>query len=600
MAYFNFKIISFLSSKQHHKMRGEKTLFSFLPLFLISLLFFIFISQTTATNYPINVWPKPTTFNWPNPKSISLSPNFTISHPPHRYLTSAVYRYLHLILSEHHHPIITPAINLTSSTPLHSLIISISDVTSPLAHGVNESYVLSTPSDGSPSAYITAETVWGAMLGLETFSQLVYGKPTRVAAGVYIHDLPIFAHRGVMLDTSRNFYGVDDLLRLIKAMSMNKLNVFHWHITDSHSFPLVIPSEPELAGKGAYGNEMMYSPADVQKIVEFGLEHGVRVLPEIDMPAHTGSWAEAYPDIITCANMFWWPAASSPALAAEPGTGQLNPLSPKTYEVVKNVIHDTIAMFPDSFFHGGADEINSACWNTDPSIQKFVASNGTLSQLLEMFINNTLPEILSLNRTVVYWEDVILSANVKVSPSLLSPENVVMQTWNNGPNNTKQLVSSGYRVIVSSAEYYYLDCGHGSFVGNDSRYDQPPGTDQGNGGSWCGPFKTWETIYNYDITYGLSDEEAQLVIGGEVALWSEQADSTVMDSRIWPRASAMAETLWSGNCDERGMKRYAEATDRLNEWRYRMVARGIGAEPIQPLWCVKNPGMCNTVHPFTS
>ncbi|KAK4372244.1 hypothetical protein RND71_007628 [Anisodus tanguticus] len=491
-------------------MRGEKTFSSFLP--LISLSFFIFISQSIATNYPINVWPKPTTFNWPNPKSILLSPNFTISHPDHRYLTPAVNRYRQLILSEHHRPIITPAINLTSSTPLQNLIISVSDVTSPLSHGVNESYSLSTPSDGSSSAYITPATVWGAMRGLETFSQLAYGKnPIRVTAGVYVHDLPIFIHRGVMLDTSRNFYGVDDLLRLIKALSMNKLNVFHWHITDSHSFPLLVPSEPELAGKGAYGNDMMYSPADVQKIVEFGLEHGVRVLPEIDMPAHTGSWAEAYPEIITCANMFWWPAGNTPALAAEPGTGQLNPLIPKTYEVTKNVIHDTIAMFPDSLFHGGADEINSACWNTDPSIQKVVASNGTLN-------------------------------------------------------------------------YYYLDCGHGSFVGNDSRYDQPPGTDQGNGGSWCGPFKTWETIYNYDITYGLTDKEAQLVIGGEVALWSEQADSTVMDSRIWPRASAMAETLWSGNRDETGMKRYAEATDRLNEWRYRMVARGIGAEPIQPLW----------------
>lgn len=259
-------------------MRGEKTFSFFL------LLFFILISQTTATNYPINVWPKPTTFLWPNPKSIFLSTNFTISHPYHRYLTPAVDRYRHLILSEHHRPIITPAINLTSSIPLQSLVISVSDVTSPLAHGVNESYSLSTPSDGSASAYISAATVWGAMRGLETFSQLVYGNPTRVSAGVYIHDLPIFTHRGVMLDTSRNFYGVDHLLRLIKAMSMNKLNVFHWHITDSHSFPLVIPSEPELAGKGAYSNEMMYSPADVQKIVEYGMEHGVRVLPEIDMP----------------------------------------------------------------------------------------------------------------------------------------------------------------------------------------------------------------------------------------------------------------------------------------------------------------------------
>lgn len=258
-------------------------------------------------------------------------------------------------------------------------------------------------------------------------------------------------------------------------------------------------------------------------------------------------------------------------------------------------------MFPDSFYHAGADEIFPNCWKTDPSIQSYISSNNgsTLGQLLEVFVNNTLPFILSKNRTVVYWEDILLNSGINVSSSssihLLPKENIILQTWNNGPNNTKRIVSSGYRTIVSSSDPYYLDCGHGDFVGNNSIYNQPPGTDLGNGGSWCGPFKTWQTIYNYDITYGLNEEEAKLVIGGEVALWSEQADWTVMDSRVWPRASAMAETLWSGNKDEMGRKRYAEATDRLNEWRNRMVNRGIGAEPIQPLWCVRNPGMCNTV-----
>ncbi|XVF17341.1 hypothetical protein REPUB_Repub10bG0112400 [Reevesia pubescens] len=87
-----------------------------------------------------------------------------------------------------------------------------------------------------------------------------------------------------MLDTSRNYYGVEDILRTTEAMSANKLNVFHWHITDSHSFPLMVPSEPELADKGSYGPDMIYSPLDVASIVQFGLEHGVRVLPEIDSP----------------------------------------------------------------------------------------------------------------------------------------------------------------------------------------------------------------------------------------------------------------------------------------------------------------------------
>ncbi|GFP91409.1 beta-hexosaminidase 2 [Phtheirospermum japonicum] len=536
-----------------------------------------------AHHYPLG----PSTGNPPFPQIHHLPP------PATRHLTAAVNRYTRQLHYEHHRPLIAPHLNLTSSPPLKTLRITVSDPAALLAHGVDESYTLEIPSTGA-AASLAAETPWGAMRGLETFSQLVYSEPPGAAAacGLHISDAPLFMHRGVLLDTSRNYYELGDLLRLIRAMGMNKLNVFHWHITDSQSFPLVLPSQPELAAKGAYGEYMMYTAADVKKVVEYGMENGVRVVPEIDMPAHAGSWAEAHPDIVTCANMFWWPADAEWAdrFASEPGTGQLNPLNPKTYQIVRNVILDVITMFPDQFFHAGADEITPNCWKNDTSIQIFLSKNKTLSQLLEIFINSTLPYMLSQNRMVIYWEDVLLDGEIKVNPRSLPPENVILQSWNNGPNNTKKIVSSGYRVIVSSADYYYLDCGHGGFVGNDTQYNQT------DGGSWCAPFKTWQTVYNYDITYGLNETEAKMVLGGEVALWSEQADPTVMDSRIWPRAAAMGEALWSGNRDETGKRRCAEATDRLNEWRYRMVGRGIGAEPIQPLWCVRNPGMCDTVH----
>jgi len=99
-----------------------------------------------------------------------------------------------------------------------------------------------------------------------------------------VWDSPLYAHRGITLDTSRNYYPVKDLLRTVEAMSMNKLNVLHWHLTDSQSFPLVLPSEPSLAEKGAYASHMVYTPEDVKTIVEFGLDRGVRVLPEIDAP----------------------------------------------------------------------------------------------------------------------------------------------------------------------------------------------------------------------------------------------------------------------------------------------------------------------------
>ncbi|KAJ0960575.1 hypothetical protein J5N97_001568 [Dioscorea zingiberensis] len=574
----------------------------------LSLFLFILITTTTSTSSikpDINVWPKPVNISWTNPTTTTLSPSFKIlSSCTDKHLRRAVRRYNHLILTELH-DFIRPQPKTLSSSFLNELLITISDVSAPLQHGVDESYTLWIGSSGQ--ANLTAVTVWGAMHGMETFSQLVWGTDQlMVPAGIFISDKPLFAHRGFMLDTSRNYFPVRDILRTIRAMSANKMNVFHWHITDSHSFPVELPSEPELAGKGSYGAKMRYSVDDIKMIVEYGMQHGVRVVPEIDTPAHTGSWAKAYPEIVACADMFWMPAGKTwpERLAAEPGTGQLNPLNPKTYEVIQNIINDMVTLFPDSFYHAGADEVVPACWLADPTISSFVSNNGTLSQLLELFINLTYPSIISHNRTVVYWEDVLLDPTISISSSLLPKETTILQTWNNGPNNTKRIVSAGYRVIVSSADFYYLDCGRGSFLGNDSRYDKQIKEEEGkekfnyeggSGGSWCGPYKTWQRVYAYDITHGLTEEEKGLVMGGEVALWTEMVDGEGLDGVVWMRAAAMAEALWSGNRNEEGRRRNGEVVDRLMEWRYRMVGRGIRAEALQPLWCLSNPGMCNFV-----
>lgn len=64
--------------------------------------------------------------------------------------------------------------------------------------------------------------------------------------GAKIRDRPAYPHRGLMLDTARNFIPVPDILRTIDAMASSKLNVFHWHITDTQSFPMESPRVPQL------------------------------------------------------------------------------------------------------------------------------------------------------------------------------------------------------------------------------------------------------------------------------------------------------------------------------------------------------------------
>lgn len=101
---------------------------------------------------------------------------------------------------------------------------------------------------------ITAKTVYGARNGLETLRQLITAhgpessdKTLVIAEEVEIMDEPMYTHRGFMLDTSRNYFPLSSIKRTIDAMGHSKLNVFHWHATDSHSFPLYLPSVPQMA-----------------------------------------------------------------------------------------------------------------------------------------------------------------------------------------------------------------------------------------------------------------------------------------------------------------------------------------------------------------
>lgn len=72
-------------------------------------------------------------------------------------------------------------------------------------------------------------------------------------------------------------------------MAASKLNTFHWHLTDSQSFPFDSSQFPEMAKWGAYSSDEVYSPEDVKDLSNYAKIRGVRVLVEIDSPAHAGA-----------------------------------------------------------------------------------------------------------------------------------------------------------------------------------------------------------------------------------------------------------------------------------------------------------------------
>lgn len=139
---------------------------------------------------------------------------------------------------------------------------------------------------------ITAKSYFGVRHALETLSQMMVFDDLRnqiqIPNEISITDAPVYPYRGVLLDTSRNFIDKATILRTIDGMAMSKLNNLHWHIIDSHSFPYVSKTWPKFSKFGSYATNKIYTEKDVRDIVEYGLSHGVRVLPEFDAPAHVG------------------------------------------------------------------------------------------------------------------------------------------------------------------------------------------------------------------------------------------------------------------------------------------------------------------------
>ncbi|KAJ2617710.1 Glucosamine-6-phosphate isomerase (Glucosamine-6-phosphate deaminase) (GNPDA) (GlcN6P deaminase) [Coemansia sp. RSA 1365] len=521
------------------------------------------------------VWPLPRVFESGSNTTAVPHPTIVSSYGTSTLLSDAIKRYSDLISEEAFTP---PADykrgKFATSGELSTLQVKVESSDETLSLETDESYTLDVPINGQ--ATLSANTVYGAIRGLESFSQLLMSyEGARVVRNtpVHIEDKPVLAHRGILLDTARNYYPVEDIKRTLDAMSYNKLNVFHWHIVDSHSWPVESKTYPDLQKNGAYAADMQYSYADVEDIIQYAKERGIRVIPEFDMPGHMFIVGETYPEIMSCMKK----QPNWDQYAAEPPSGQLNIADPAASEFAMGVINEYAKLFTDEVFNLGGDEVNRKCWEEDSKVKAYLNKNATatVETLLADFYTNVHGAVKKQKKVGMSWEETLFHS--EYTP----PKDTIIQTWIDEQSIPKT-VAKGYRSIASPSSSYYLDCGHGTWLPN---YD---------GNSWCDPFKTWMHIYNFDAFANVTDsEQRKLIIGAEVALWSEQSDTVTLDKYLWPRAAAMAETAWTGKTDADGHVRTTkEVTQRMHDHRFRMVGRGIGAEPLQPLWCVRNPGNC--------
>ncbi|XP_002162378.3 beta-hexosaminidase subunit alpha isoform X1 [Hydra vulgaris] len=486
-----------------------------------------------------SVWPKPLHENR-NEVYYAINPekfSFDISESQQSdVLTAAVVRYKSITFPD---PFMVAEPSLESVT---SLIITVKEPMEPMNLETDESYTLVVKGGAS---LLSANTVWGALRGLETFSQVVYQN----ASGNYfvqqneIDDAPRFNHRGFLIDTSRHYVSLSIIYQFLDALAYSKYNVFHWHIVDDQSFPYVSKAFPNLHLQGAYNNKThIYTPEDVQNVIEYARLRGIRVLPEFDTPGHTQSWFSVK-DLLT-------PCYSS----GKPNGnyGPINPTIESNYKFLEDFFSEVSRVFPDKYLHMGGDEVSFDCWKSNPDITSWMASHGMGSNysLLEQYYEQRLLDIIGkLGKGYVIWQEVV-DNQVKVQAD------TVVNVWIDGwQNELARVTNLGYHVILSSPWYLnYISYG-----------------------------PDWPSYYNADPqNFNGSDAQKKLVIGGTACMWGEWVDGTNLIPRTWARGLSVAERLWS----PKETRDISDATRRIWEHRCRYLKRGIQAENVvQSKYC---------------
>nr|AAQ97603.1 N-acetylglucosaminidase [Manduca sexta] len=446
---------------------------------------------------------------------------------------------------------------------------------------MDESYALrvSPASNERVNATIRANSFFGIRHGLETLSQLIVYDDIRnhllIVRDVTINDKPVYPYRGILLDTARNYYTIDAIKKTIDAMASAKLNTFHWHITDSQSFPFVMDKRPNLVKYGAYSPSKVYTKKAIREVVEYALERGVRCLPEFDAPAHVGEgWQES--DLTVCFKAEPWAK-----YCVEPPCGQLNPIKDELYDVLEDIYVEMAEAFHSTdMFHMGGDEVSDACWNSSEEIQQFMIQNrwdldkSSFLKLWNYFqtkAEDRAYKAFGKNIPLVMWTSTL--TDYTHVDKFLDKEKYIIQVWTTGVDPQIQgLLQKGYKLIISNYDALYFDCGFGAWVGS--------------GNNWCSPYIGWQKVYdNSPAVMALSYRDQ--ILGGEVALWSEQADSSTLDGRLWPRAAAFAERVWAEPATT-----WRDAEQRMLHVRERLVRMGIKAESLEPEWCYQNEGFC--------
>lgn len=412
---------------------------------------------------------------------------------------------------------------------------------------------------------IKAATRSGIFYGMQSLLQTLPAIRTNqqlIVPGMRVKDHPRFSWRGFMLDVSRHFYSPETIKEMIDLMSTFKMNTLHWHLTDDQGWRLEIKKYPKLTSVGAWRQEKegaifynkdtsylkgkptylyggYYTQEQVKDLIAYAQERNVTIVPEIEMPGHSGAALAAYPQY-SCNQM----PQEVPNIEASGDFDSFNsnycPGNPATYTFLKNVLTEVMALFPSTYIHIGGDEVDKTEWKKCSSCQALMKREHLKNEeeLQSYFIKKIEDFIISKNRKMVGWGEILEGG--------LAPEATVM-SWI-GEKRGIEAAKMQHDVIMCPSDPLYFN----RYQTDSIQYEPLAAKFSIN---------TLKRVYEYDpVPKQLNTQEQKYIIGSQALIWTEFISSVEhLEYMLLPRMCALAEIVWT----PRKQQNFESFKDRL-------------------------------------
>ena len=401
------------------------------------------------------------------------------------------------------------------------------------------------------SAVITANAAHGLWNGAQTLRQLfpplIFAEQAIhtdwVAPAVTIKDAPRYAHRGTQIDVARSFIEVDQLKQIIDTLSSVKISRIHLHLADDQGWRIEITNEGRAEGdtidytrlhtiggnlsmaetqadkhfgfRQEIGRNGYYTQDQYKDIVAYAAARQITIVPEIDVPGHTGAMLHAIPELNTANTR---PLKTTYGNTVEQNNGNvgestLDVNNPHTWVALKHIFGQLAEMTPGPYIHVGGDETHS-----------------TPHADFQAFVRKVRVIVRDLDKSAIGWNEF---ADAGLS------EGDVVQYWAGGTQRTYDAIQAGAKVVTSASNRAYLDMKYGNGI-------TPIGL------TWAGQGDI-DHYYNWDPLNVVRPPQAGMplvqesdIIGMEGPMWSETIRrGTQNEFMMFPRAMSHAEIGWT-------------------------------------------------------